>query len=91
MGCGPSDALMLVGFLEVARGEGIVRILKKIEETLGPVEEKLRVRSELEAVSVEAAEAKQNNDYSTHECTEPGHEHGPLPKLKLSYGKINPC
>ena len=87
MGCGPSDARVLVGFLEVAHGESIMKMLKNIEGVIGPIEENIRVICEKEAVQCEAIEAQKNNDYSTHECVVEGHEHGPLPKLKSSYGK----
>ena len=88
MGCGPSDAIMLSGFLDISSGDKIKRALQQVEKILGPVEEKLKEECEIDAVNDEVRLARENNDLEMHECNMHGYEHKPLPKLKISYGKI---
>ena len=87
MGCGPSDAIMLAGFLDMSSGDKIKRALQQVEKVLGPVEEKLKEECEIEAVNDEIRLARENDDLEMHECDVSGHEHPSLPKLKVSYGK----
>ena len=88
MGCGSSDAIQLAGFLEMACGDRVKRTLQQVEEVMGPMQERLRVSSEIEAVGLETKLAEEHNDCVLHECIVEGHEHGPKPKLKTSYGKL---
>ena len=89
MGCGSSDATKLVGFLDFPCGDKIERHLRLVEEVLGPIQEKLRTASEIDAVQDEVRATQENNDLHYHECSIVGHEHPRLPKLKCSYGTIN--
>ena len=89
MGCGSSDATKLVGFLDFPCGDKIERHLRLVEEVLGPIQEKLRTASEIDAVQDEVRATQENNDLHYHECSIVGHEHPRLPMLKCSYGTIN--
>ena len=85
MGCESLDAIKLTGFLELLSGQKIEKHLRRIEEVMGPIQERLMVASEMEAVEKEAATSKKKDDFSTHEYTVVSKEHPPLPKLKVSY------
>ena len=58
MGCGSLDAIKLAGFLELPCGQKIEKHLRRIEEVMGPIQERLRVASEMEAVEKESATAE---------------------------------
>ena len=88
MGCGPTDSIKLSGFLEMGCGDKIERNLAKIEKVIGPMQEELRIESEMEAVNEELKAMESNGEtIEYHECKVLGYEHKPLPKIKVSYGK----
>ena len=69
-------------------GDKIERNLAKIEKIMGPMQEEIRIESELEAVQDELKAMESSGDtIEYHECKISGHEHKPLPKIKVSYGK----
>ena len=72
----------------MACGDRVKRTLQQVEEVMGPMQERLRVSSEIEAVGLETKLVEEHNDFVLHECIVEGHEHGPKPKLKTSYGKL---
>ena len=88
MSCTSFDAIQLAGFSEMACGDMIKRTLQKDEEVMVPMQERLRVNSKIETVWLETKLAEEHNDCVLHECIVEGHEHGPKPKLKTSYGKL---
>ena len=58
-----------------------------VEKALGSVQEEMREASQKDALEEEVALAKEQNDLAYHKCTVIGHEHGPMPLVKGSYGE----
>ena len=89
MGYGPTDAKTLVGFLELPSSAKIDAHLAVVEKTLGPVQEKMKLELQKEALAIEVDKMKRRGMINHHECTIEGHEHRSLPLLKVSYGNVN--
>ena len=87
MGCGATGVKMLTGFLDLPSSGKIDKHVAVVEKTLGSVQERMREESQKDALQEEIALMKAHNDLEFHECSVEGHEHGPLPKVKGSYGK----
>ena len=87
MGCGPSDVKMLTGFMDLPSSARIDKHMAVVEKALGSVQEEMREASQKDALEAEVALAKAQNDLAYHKCTVIGHEHGPMPMVKGSYGE----
>ena len=89
MGCGPTEAKTPVGILELPSRAKIDAHLAVVEKTLGPVQEKMKLESQKEALAIEVDEMRRRGVLNHHECTIEGHKHRPLPLLKVTYGNVN--
>ena len=87
MGCNASNVKTRTGFLDLPSSGKIDKHIAVVEKSLGSVQEKMREASQRDALDAEVALAKEQNDLQFHKCAVEGHKHGPLPMVKVSYGK----
>ena len=58
-----------------------------VKKALGSVQQEMREVSQKNVLEAEVDLAKENNDFAYHKCTVIGHQHGPKPLVKGSYGE----
>ena len=78
---------MLTGLMDLPSIARIDKHMAVVEKALNWVQEEMRKVSQKDALEEEVALAKEKNDLTYHKCSVIGHEHGPLPMVKGSYGK----
>ena len=68
MGCGPTDAVTITGFLELPGNTKAHRLMATIEKSMGLVQEGIMKRSHADALEEEVKMSKQKNDLEYHIC-----------------------
>ena len=87
MGCGRTDAKTLLGFLDLPSSAKIDAHLAVVEKTLGRIEITVKDAAQAEALQKEIEEMKRRGLLKEYTGKEPGHEYGPYPLIRITYGK----
>ena len=89
IGCGPTDAMSLVSFMDLPSGSKMQSMLAKVEKVMGEVQLSKKDECIKDGINDEIAMAKSKEDFAMVDCKIVGHEHTLLPVLDISYGNSN--